>query len=394
MNNERRQKLMESLKSFNKSQKDKILDFAINTKDLEVISTGIKRVDDFLGGGTKRGTFTILWGGFSVGKTTLALQQIAHAQKQGMIVCYINLEKPIDQSRFEQFGIKLDELVLANHTKNAEQALTIIRKLCKDKVVDLIVLDSLNAMAPKGELESKGGKERDLEEKNIAELARVMSEFCRKVNPDIYRAKASVVIIGQIRIGGIGTFFTRATLSGGEAIKFYAYNMVFMRKGQKADSPVKKFKEYFICPDQKIRYSTVKDAVGFDVCMRMNKTNSASSARENEEIHLPFIFDKGFVSSIEESDDISVRIDSTLTEIQRKEIEKYLIQNKSEEAKLLGLIKKGLIQVHSVNPTIALKQTEIIEKPVEPTPPPLRELTEGSQAPVKRGRGRPKKDKK
>ncbi|MHA2013321.1 MAG: ATPase domain-containing protein [Candidatus Helarchaeota archaeon] len=382
MDNERLKKLRETMKSFNKGQKEIVLDFAKNTEDLKVIPTGIKIVDDFIGGGTKQGTFSIWWGGYSVGKTTLALQQIANAQKNGKIVCFINLEKPIDQSRFEQFGINLEELVLANHCKNAEQALTIIRTLCKAKIVDLIVLDSLNAMAPKAELESKSGKERDLEEKNIAELARVMSEFCRKVNPDIYRSKASVVIIGQTRIGGIGTFFTRATLSGGEAIKFYAYNIVFLRKGSKSDAPTKKFKEYFLDED-KIRYRTINEIIGFDVVARIDKTNASNSARENEEIHIPFLNNHGFVDEVWDEGS-EIRIDPKATKEERKKIEDYLKEK--------GLMDKNGNTGKIIPPQGGMGET----KPPEPKKPELRELHEGSEVPVKkkRGRGRPKKEKK
>jgi protein RecA len=375
MESERRKKLIESLKSFNKSQKENVLDFANQTQDLEIIPTGIKSFDKFLGGGTKRGTYTILWGGYSVGKTSLVLQQIANAQKEGKVCCYINLEKPIDQSRFLHFGVNLDDLVLANHTKNAEQALTIIRTLCKDKVVDLIVIDSLNAMAPKAELESKGGVERDLEEKNIAELARAMSEFCRKVNPDIYRAKTSVVIIGQTRIGGIGSFYTRATLSGGEAIKFYSYNIVFMRRGQKNDAPVQKIKEYFLDPDGKVRFATQKEEIGFDVCFRMDKTNSSASAREHQEVHLPFVYDKGFVDEVIESEEIPIRIDAK-TDEEREKIDNYLKEK--------NIIKEKEKSDDIVIETSTTEELEVIKEP-------------SVEEPIKktRGRGRPpKKEKK
>jgi len=125
--NERRKKLLETMKQFNKNQKEEVLSFGNESEDLGIINTGIKSIDNFLGGGTKRGTFTIFWGSCSVGKTSLTLQTIANAQKEGQICCYINLEKPIDKERFEFFGVNLDELVLVNHCKNAEQALEIIR---------------------------------------------------------------------------------------------------------------------------------------------------------------------------------------------------------------------------------------------------------------------------
>lgn len=384
--NERQKKLLETMKKFNKGQKDTVLDFAKNTEDLEVIPTGIKRIDEFLGGGSKRGTYCIYWGGYSVGKTTLALQQIANAQKDGKICCYINLEKPIDQKRFKQFDVNLEELVLANHTRNAEQALSIIRTLCKDKVVDLIVIDSLNAMSPKAELESKGGKERDLEEKNIAELARTMSEFCRKVNPDIYRAKTSVIVIGQTRIGGIGTFFTRATLSGGEAIKFYAYNIVFMRKGQKSDSPASKFKEYYIDPDKKVRYRTVNEHIGFDVVLRMDKTNSSKSFKENEDIHIPFIYTEGFVDEVKESDDIPIKIDAKNDE-EKEKIEEYLKEK--------GLMYKNESTGKIIPPQGGTGEIKVkIDKIKKGKPSICDETLEEAPVNKKKRRGRPRKGEK
>lgn len=328
--NERRKKLEETMKMFNKKHKTAILDFGKNTEDLEVVPVGIKPIDDFLGGGTKRGTYTIFWGGYSVGKTSLVLQQIAHVQKEGKICCYVNLEKPIDQKRFQQFGVNLDELVLANHTEDAEQALEIVRTLCKEKIVDLVVIDSLNAMAPKAELVTKKGKERDLDEKNIAELARTMSEFCRKVNPDIYRSKASVIVIGQTRVGGIGTFFTRATLSGGEAIKFYAYNMVFMRRGQGADAPKRDVKRVFIDPEDKIRSKTVHEDVGFDVVMRMDKTNACESARENQTMHIPYYYDTGFIKPPEHTVEI---VNAFKNEEEKQRIEEFITKKGWNEKK-------------------------------------------------------------
>jgi protein RecA len=394
------------MKQFNKDQKEAVLDFGINTEDMEVISTGVKSVDKFLGGGAKRGTYTIYWGNYSSGKTTLQMQTIANAQKEGKICAFINLEKPIDQSRWQQFGVNLDDLVLANHCKNAEQALTIIRSLCKAKVVDLIVLDSLNAMAPKGELETKAGKERDLDEKNIAELARVMSEFCRKVNPDIYRAKASIIIIGQTRVGGIGSFFTRATLSGGEAIKFYAYNIVFMRKGANSDSPVAKVKEWWVDPENQVRYRTAKKEIGFDVVLRMDKTNAKGSFKEHQELHVPFLNDIGFCEYIPNDNDIPVEIDPEATEEQKELIIQYLIENKPEEAEKMGLLKN---EVTCAEPTaipplgitelaLSTEQIKALDKPIEPEIPDVRKLTEGEMAPVeekpKKKRGRkPKKEK-
>jgi len=322
--NERRKKLLDTMKQFNKGQKEEILSFGNEAQEKEVIPTGIKAVDEFIGGGTKRGTFTVIYGGEKVGKSTLVLQAIANAQKDEKLCCYIDLEHTFDKERAISLGVNVEELVLAEKCENAEQALEIIRTLCKQKVIDLVVVDSIQAMSPKNEQENKG-KERELASKEIAELARTLSKFFRVVSPDVFNAQASVIMIGQIRIAGIGSFYTHADLSGGEALKHWAFTRCFVRRGQKSDSPVRKFKEYFIDPEGKIRYSTQKEAIGFDVVMKLEKTKSSQSAKEGKEIHLPFLYNKGFVDTVKESEDISIKIDAK-NEEQKKKIKDNLIK--------------------------------------------------------------------
>lgn len=321
MDNERRKLLQETMKSFNKLQRQEILSFGNEAQDKEVIPTGIKAFDDFIGKGTKRGTFTVIYGGEKVGKSTLVLQAIANSQKDNKLCCYIDLEHTFDKERAISLGINLEELVLAEKCENAEQALEIIRTLCKQKVIDLIVVDSIQAMSPKNEQENKG-KERELASKEIAELARTLSKFFRVVSPDVFNAQASVIMIGQIRIAGIGSFYTHADLSGGEALRHWAYTRCFIRRGQKSDSPVQKFKEYFIDPDKKIRYLTKSEEIGFDVVIKLEKTKSSSSVKEGSEIHLPFLYDKGFVDTIPD-ENISIKIDAK-NEEERIKIKEYL----------------------------------------------------------------------
>lgn len=325
MENERKKKLVETMKKFNKNNKEEILSFGNEKTDSGVVATGIEKIDNFLGGGTKKSTFTILWGSFSSGKTSLVLTEIANAQKRGEICCYINLEKPIDKERFEFFGVNLDELVLCEFPNNAEKALEVIRALCKEKVIDLIVIDSIQGMAPKDSKENKGGKERSLEEKEIATLARTMSKFFPVVGSDVFNAGASVVFIGQVRVGGIGSFFTHAELTGGEAQKFYAYQIVFMRKGSKANNPKKKFKEYFLDDKGKLRYQTKTEDIGFSVVMRMDKTNSSKSAKEYQEIEIPFYYDSGF-KTIEINDEEEIRIDKEMPEVEQEKVKEMLIE--------------------------------------------------------------------
>ena len=156
INNERRKLLLQTMKKFNKNQKEEVLFFGNEAQDKEVIPTGIQAFDNFVGGGTKRGTFTVIYGGEKVGKSTLVLQSIASAQKNNKMCCYIDLEHTFDKERAISLGINLEELILAEKCVNAEQALEIIRTLCKQKVIDLIIVDSIQAMSPKNEQENKG----------------------------------------------------------------------------------------------------------------------------------------------------------------------------------------------------------------------------------------------
>lgn len=294
---ERRKQLEESLKKINKNFKDTLVQFADTKETKEKIPFGIEELDQFIGGGHQCGNFTVIYGGESVGKSTLVLQAIAHAQSLGKVCCYIDLEHSFEKERAEQLGINLGDLILAEQCQTAEQALEIIRTLCKDKVVDLFVVDSIQAMSPINEQENKG-KLRQLEEKEIAELARLLSKFFKVSAPDVFRAKASVLMIGQVRIGGIGTFFTRATMTGGQAIRHWASSRLFIRRGQTADAPTEKYKETWIDPDGKQRYRTKSKQIGFDCVFKLEKTKSADSQKEGSEIHLPFYYDSGFKEPI------------------------------------------------------------------------------------------------
>jgi len=330
MNNERKNKLIESMKKFNKKNKSEIFTFGDKIEKLEVIPTGIKSIDDFLGGGFKQGGHTIVWGMYSVGKTALILTTIANAQKLGKTVCYVNTEKPIEPERFKFFGINLDEMVYIEAPENAEQALEAMRTLCKDKVIDLFVIDSTNGLCPKSVQEDKSGKERGLEKKNVASLALTLSSFYNAVNALVFKSRAAIVWIGQSRTQGIGTFFTRAGLSGGNAQEFYAYQIMFMRRGQNSDAPTKKYKVYFYDPDKKLRYQTKNEVIGFDVVMRLDKTNSCKSKKEKSEIHIPFYYDTGF-KAIQKQEEIPIKIDAEndedYAEIEKTLIEKGILKN-------------------------------------------------------------------
>jgi len=371
--NERRKKLQETLKGFNKKQKSEVFKMGNEIEELPLIPSGIQAFDDFIGGGFKRGGHTIIWGNYSVGKTALVLTTIANAQKQGLIVCYVNSEKPIEPERFKFFGINLDEMVYIEAPENAEQALEAMRTLCKEKVIDLFIIDSTNGLCPKSVQEDSKGKERSLEKKNVASLALTLSNFYNIVNSYVFRSRASVIWIGQGRTQGIGTFFTRMGLSGGNAQEFYAYQIIYMRRGAGSDSPVAKFKDYFFDGDEKLRYKTTLEEIGFDAVLKMKKTNSSKSAREHTEMNMAYYYETGFYAPVEQeeipirilgSEEEKVKIEDILKE--KDILPKFVVK---QDGKILTENKDYVL---SDNKTVTFETKEVIEKP------------------KKRGRGRPK----
>jgi len=275
--------------------------------------------------------------------------------------------------------------------ENAEKALEAMRRLCKDKVIDLFIIDSTNGLCPKSVQEDKGGKERSLEKKNVASLPLILSSFYNIVNAHIFRSRASIIWIGQARMQGIGTFFTRLGLSGGNAQDFYAYQIIFMRRGQNADSPMKSVKRYFLDPDKNLRYKTEKVAVGFDVVMKLEKTNSCRSAQEKSELHIPFVYKEGFVDKFNpEGQDIVIKGTDEEKEIITAElILKGIIPGKVETTKMPKEVADALDNVDTEKIEKKLKKPILgkgasKEDEVEESP---------SIAPKKKGRGRPKGSK-
>jgi len=328
MDNARRMKLNETLKKINKEQ-GQFMDFAENLDDTEVIKTGISSIDNFVGG-FKKGAFTIMWGGVSCGKSTLALQTITNAQKQNQICAYLDMERSFSKERAKELGVNLQDLILVSNCQTAEEALEIIRTLSKDKVCDLLILDSIQSMSPRGEQENKG-KQRDLAEAEMAQLARTLSKFFRVVSPDVFRAKMTVILIGQCRMS-LGSFIVRADLSGGEALKHWSYQTIFMRRGQNSDAPSHKVVEYFLDPDGKLHKEGKNIPCGFDSVLKLTKTKSSNSAIENSEIHLPFMYDRGFVQEVpQEEDKIDIKgTDEEKIIIRQKLIEKGILKSLGE----------------------------------------------------------------
>lgn len=289
----------------NKKINPNAIKFAKDEKTKERLPFGIEDLDKFTGG-TVRGNFCIVWGGDSVGKSTLAYIQIATNQKNKIKCAYFDLEHSFDAQRAKSFGVDLEELVLIEDLKNAEQAMNILIKLAKEKVIDYAVIDSIQAMSPKGQQETKKGKIKSVEDDDIALLARKMGQFLVMSKDHVYSANVGVLLIGQVRTGGIGTFATHSTLSGGHAVKHYSLMTLFMRKGQRADAPSENYKETVTDENGKKHQVTKSRPIGFDCVMKVEKKKVNDCVCEGTEVHLPFYFDGGFFQPIklEESKEI------------------------------------------------------------------------------------------
>jgi len=284
---ERKNKLKEVMRDINKNSNDNLLvKFAFDEPEKECIPFGIKEIDDFTGKGAMKGNVIVIYGGEGIGKTTLAIEQIVSCQKEKGIAAFIHLEHAPFKERMIQFGVNLEELVLSENCQTAEDAMDLVIRLAKEKVVDLIVIDSIQAMSPKAEqFEGKGEKTRSMEEEEMALLARKMGKFLRRIASYIYKGKVGIVLIGQTRISGLGGFAPHESLSGGHALKHWSVETIFMRKGQGTDSPTIK-----ITKNDKLKIIKI----GFDCVLKIEKTKKTNSKPELSELHIPFYFKTGF----------------------------------------------------------------------------------------------------
>ena len=185
-------------------------------KDLPVISTGSLGLDIALGiGGVPRGRVIEIYGPESSGKTTLALQIVAEAQKQGGMGAYVDAEHALDLSYAKKLGVKTDDL-LVSQPDHGEQALEIAETLVRSGAIDVLVIDSVAALVPKAEIEGEMG------DSHMGLQARLMSQALRKLTGTISRSHTVVIFINQIRMK-IGVMFGNPeTTTGGNALKFYS----------------------------------------------------------------------------------------------------------------------------------------------------------------------------
>ncbi|MDF1607444.1 recombinase RecA [Hoeflea sp. YIM 152468] len=184
--------------------------------EIETVPTGSLGLDIALGiGGLPRGRVIEIFGPESSGKTTLALQTIAEAQKKGGICGFIDAEHALDPVYARKLGVDLESLLISQ-PDNGEQALEITDTLVRSGALDVLVIDSVAALTPRAEIEGEMGD-------SLPGLqARLMSQALRKLTASISRSNCMVIFINQIRMK-IGVMFgSPETTTGGNALKFYA----------------------------------------------------------------------------------------------------------------------------------------------------------------------------
>jgi recombination protein RecA len=188
------------------------------------ISTGSIMVDYALGvNGIPRGRITEIYGPEASGKTTLALQIIAQAQKSGGYAAFIDAEHAFDPKYARALGINTDEL-LVSQPDSGEQALEITETLIRSGALDVIVIDSVAALVPRAELEGEMG------DSHMGLQARLMSQALRKITGVVNKTRTSCVFINQVR-EKIGVMFGNPeTTTGGRALKFYSSVRIDIRR--------------------------------------------------------------------------------------------------------------------------------------------------------------------
>ncbi|MBX2907815.1 MAG: recombinase RecA [Taibaiella sp.] len=215
---------------------------------MEVISTGSIGLDTALGvGGLPAGRIIEIYGPESSGKTTIAIHTIAQSQKKGGICAIIDAEHAFDASYARKLGVDVDNLIISQ-PDYGEQGLEIADRLISSGAVDVVVIDSVAALVPKGELEGEMGDSK------MGLQARLMSQALRKLTATISRTGCCCIFINQLR-EKIGVMFGNPeTTTGGNALKFYASVRLDIRR-------VSQIKDGDVAAGNRVRVKVVKNKV-------------------------------------------------------------------------------------------------------------------------------------
>jgi recombination protein RecA len=215
---------------------------------IAVISTGSISFDAALGvGGFPRGRVVEIFGPESSGKTTVALQVIAEAQKTGGMAAFVDAEHALDPIYARKLGVDVDNLLVAQ-PDYGEQALEIAEALVRSNAIDVLVVDSVAALVPKAELEGEMG------DSHMGLQARLMSQALRKLTGIVSKSRTCLIFINQIR-EKIGVMFgSPETQPGGRALKFYSSQRLDIRR-------IETLKEGTEAVGNRVRVKVVKNKV-------------------------------------------------------------------------------------------------------------------------------------
>ncbi len=193
-------------------------------EEIGSISTNCLSIDAAIGvGGFPRGRIIEVYGPESSGKTTLALQVVASAQRAGGVAAYIDAEHAMDPEYAEKLGVVIDDLLISQ-PDSGEQALDIAETLVRSASIDVIVIDSVAALVPRAEIDGEMG------DSHMGLQARLMSQALRKLTSAISSTNTCFVFINQLR-DKIGVMFgSPETTTGGKALKFYASVRIDIRR--------------------------------------------------------------------------------------------------------------------------------------------------------------------
>ena len=292
------------------------------TVNIEAISTGSLGLDLALGiGGLPKGRIVEVYGPESSGKTTLALQVVASAQKKEGICAFIDAEHALDPVYAKNLGVDVDKL-LVSQPDAGEQALEIADTLVKSGAVDVLVVDSVAALVPKAELEG------DMGDSHMGLHARLMSQALRKLTSSISRSNAMVIFINQIRMK-IGVMFgSPETTTGGNALKFYASVRLDIRRiGQIKD------KDQIVGNQTRVKVVKNKVAPPFKIT-EFDILYGEGISKEGE------IIDLGVAEGFVEKSGSWYSFNGNRIGQGRENAKKFLLDNKEIADEIEGMIRK------------------------------------------------------
>jgi len=280
---EKRKRIQQKMAMINKKAGKNVIQMATESSSRQRIPFSDEQLNKITGGGIPRGAFSVLWGDKQAGKTSTCYDIIHNAQQMGLMCMLYDYERSYDPAWAAKFGVDPTMLTIAKFS-DAEAGLDNLIEICKEGLVDLIIVDSVQGLCPIGEYENKAGKEKSLADDTMALIPRRLSKFFPKAAPFVDQSNCAVVMIGQTR-KGLGSFVVLDQLTGGNALLHWSSLTMHCRRGKKANAPTVKVKN-----EESEKNETI--AIGYEMVAKVDK--SKVGADEGKEARLSFYFGSGF----------------------------------------------------------------------------------------------------